>query len=87
MKDESFNAALSLSPDGQWLAYQSDQSGANEVYVAHSRILVPYLVVAYGLESLAEGKPHLDCDGREAALSGDSSIGTRGIVVRASRGA
>jgi len=33
VENESFKAALSLSPDGRWLAYQSNESGRDEVYV------------------------------------------------------
>jgi len=33
VETEFFNAAMSLSPDGRWLAYQSNESGQNEVYV------------------------------------------------------
>jgi serine/threonine-protein kinase len=48
VRQEYFNVAMSLSPDGRWLAYQSDESGQDEVYVRPFPGPGPQTVVSRG---------------------------------------
>jgi serine/threonine-protein kinase len=74
METESFIGGFTLSPDGRWIAYRSDGSGTDEIYVRSYPDLGPPTVVSIG-------------GGRAAAWSGDGSeifYRGRGWIVAAS---
>ena len=60
--DEQFGA---LSPDGKWLAYQSDESGRPEVYVQSFAGLAPGAGTPYRLSQGGGGIPRWRADGAE----------------------
>ena len=71
--DETFGQ---FSPDGNWIAYRSNESGRPEVYV---RDFAPDQVPAYGNEReqiTVDGgdKPRWSPDGSEIFLAGDGTL-------------
>ncbi len=50
-----------FSPDGRWIAYESDQSGSNEIYLAR----YPQSGAAIRVSSAGGGTPRWRADGRE----------------------
>ena len=44
VETEFFDVGGEVSPDGRWMAYSSDQSGRNEVYVQERTAWLPHAV-------------------------------------------
>ncbi len=72
-------AAPAISPDGRWLAYQSDESGRAEVYVR------PFPAVDQGLWTISTGggtEPRWAPDGRELFFTARSGgWATPGVLM------
>ncbi|MGD8868859.1 MAG: hypothetical protein PVI01_14620 [Gemmatimonadales bacterium] len=85
METESFVEHLTLSPDGRWLAYKSNESGCTEVYVRSYPDTGPPTVVS----NACGGAPVWSADGSQIFYWGPNRIialslrydGSRVIVV------
>jgi hypothetical protein len=67
-----------ISPDGKWLAYQSDESGQTEVYVR------PFPGVQDGRWQISRAggtRPRWSTDGRELFFLGGTAINTGGAPL------
>lgn len=64
VRDGAANFHATLSPDGRWLAYDSDRDGTRGVYIAHADGTEPQKVSGDGYAAV----PHWSPDGRRLAL-------------------
>ncbi len=71
--------AAKVSPDGRWIAYTSDETGVNEIYVAPFRASGPAMPVSVGGGIL----PRWRADGRELYYASAGRI----MAVRVGQGA
>jgi serine/threonine-protein kinase len=74
-------SAPAISPDGRWLAYQSDESGRPEVYVR------PFPAVDQGLWPISTGggsEPRWSHDGRELFFTVRSRWSAPGVLMSVS---
>jgi hypothetical protein len=62
--------APTISPDGNWLAYVSDESGKLEVYICH----IPDGVSKTRVSTAGGGAPHWSSDGKELFYFVDDSL-------------
>jgi Tol biopolymer transport system component len=69
-----------ISPDGKWMAYTSDESGKNEVYV----VPFPKREGKWQISSGGGSLPQWSPDGKELYFVGGSSIMTVGVTTGAS---
>ncbi|UCC74188.1 MAG: protein kinase, partial [Gemmatimonadota bacterium] len=81
METEAFVEHPTLSPDGRWLAYKSNESGINEVYVRSYPDMGPPTVVSIG----GGNAPAWSADGREIFYWGRGRIMAASVRYDGSR--